>query len=285
MSHFTCMVYGDDVTQQLAPFHEFETTGRDDEWVVEVDVTEEKKKEWQEYHPEQSFLVYLQDCGTWFVDQGFSRDTDDEHVLKNTKWRYAVQEDGQIVKVVKRTNPNAKWDWWVPGGRWKDKLILKDGSRGHSEIKSKIEWKAMEEEHLERELGIYDRVHRALADTGWPEPWEEAVERLGVERARQERQEHPGTKALASELGDLFTPWFELSHYRETRGFFEHRERLGSVATFAFIHEGLWHAKADMGWWGITHNKRGLISYYQNYRFVLDELPDDTLCTVVDCHI
>jgi hypothetical protein len=32
MSHFTVMVIGNDVDEQLAPFHEFECTGQDDQY-------------------------------------------------------------------------------------------------------------------------------------------------------------------------------------------------------------------------------------------------------------
>lgn len=39
MSHFTVLVIGDDVEKQLQPFHEFECTGEDDEFVVDVDDT------------------------------------------------------------------------------------------------------------------------------------------------------------------------------------------------------------------------------------------------------
>jgi hypothetical protein len=40
MSHFVVFVIGDDVEKQLAPFHEFECTGRVDEYVKEVNITE-----------------------------------------------------------------------------------------------------------------------------------------------------------------------------------------------------------------------------------------------------
>lgn len=44
MSHFTVLVIGEDVEYQLAPFHEFECTGRDDEFVTDVDRTEELRE-------------------------------------------------------------------------------------------------------------------------------------------------------------------------------------------------------------------------------------------------
>ena len=41
MSHFTVMVIGPDHEAQLAPYHEFECTGVADQYVVDVDITDE----------------------------------------------------------------------------------------------------------------------------------------------------------------------------------------------------------------------------------------------------
>ena len=41
MSHFVVMVIGEDPEAELAPFHEFECTGLDDQYVQDVDITEE----------------------------------------------------------------------------------------------------------------------------------------------------------------------------------------------------------------------------------------------------
>lgn len=47
MSHFTVTVVGDDPEQQLTPFHEFECTGRDDQYVIDVDVTDGHLKDYK----------------------------------------------------------------------------------------------------------------------------------------------------------------------------------------------------------------------------------------------
>ena len=41
MSHFVVLVVGNDIEKQLQPFHEFECTGIDDEYVQDVDITDE----------------------------------------------------------------------------------------------------------------------------------------------------------------------------------------------------------------------------------------------------
>ncbi len=40
MSHFTVLVIGDNPEEQLAPYHEFECTGLDDQYVMDLDETQ-----------------------------------------------------------------------------------------------------------------------------------------------------------------------------------------------------------------------------------------------------
>jgi hypothetical protein len=35
---------------------------------------------------------------------------------------------GEVVKVVRRTNPQKRWDWWEVGGRWQNMILLKPGA-------------------------------------------------------------------------------------------------------------------------------------------------------------
>lgn len=48
MSHFTVLVIGDEPEAQLQPYHEFECTGKSDQYVVEVNKTEEARKEYED---------------------------------------------------------------------------------------------------------------------------------------------------------------------------------------------------------------------------------------------
>lgn len=47
MSHFAVLVVGSNPIQQLAPYHEFECTGHDDEFVQDIDVTDEKREDYE----------------------------------------------------------------------------------------------------------------------------------------------------------------------------------------------------------------------------------------------
>lgn len=42
-------------------------------------------------------------------------------------------------------NPNAKWDWYVVGGRWSNSLTLRDGSTCNNALLKDIDWEKIQE--------------------------------------------------------------------------------------------------------------------------------------------
>ena len=128
MSHFVVMTIGDDYEAQLAPYHEFECTGENDQYVQDVDITEEFLGEMERAEEgEDPLTCALEYYGyeNRVVSDESEIDRDDDH-----KYGYVVMKDGQVIKAVRRTNPNAKWDWYCVGGRWTGFLRLKDGAKG-----------------------------------------------------------------------------------------------------------------------------------------------------------
>ena len=72
-----------------------------------------------------SFREYLVADYGWplFTEDG-QPSGDSRHAGR--KYGYIVIDaDGNAVKAIDRTNPNAKWDWWVFGGRFCDQLRRK----------------------------------------------------------------------------------------------------------------------------------------------------------------
>ena len=71
MSHFTVLVIGENPEQQLAPYHEFECTGCDDQYVQDIDKTEELRKEFAEHTvsrlrgPDGQLHSFFDDAGDW----------------------------------------------------------------------------------------------------------------------------------------------------------------------------------------------------------------------------
>lgn len=206
MSHFAVMVVTDHsptmghLSDVLQPFHEFECTGVDDEFVEDIDITEERREEFSKattrrfldpdggahspyadcfyrdwtsdeladagrggvapmgsgtsgglvfyskdwgdgrgyrskvhYLPHgwrkenlptsevMSFRDWLMEwSGTKAVAPGTEPDLTDADAHK---YGYAlVDAAGEVIKVIKRTNPRAKWDGWRVGGRYGGRL-------------------------------------------------------------------------------------------------------------------------------------------------------------------
>jgi len=61
--------------------------------------------------------------------------------------------------------------------------------------------------------------------------------------------------------------------------------RLQALAPFAYVYEGVWHERGDMGWWGIVIDEKDPDAWATEFNAFFDSLPDDTMVTVVDCHI
>jgi hypothetical protein len=121
MSHFSVMVItptfpnDEELAHIMQPWHEYECTGVLDEYVQEIDITEEAKEEYLKcdndllYHEVKSFEDFLK---YWY----------DATTTPSNNNYYTLTDDGSVYKVFKRTNPNAKWDWWQVGGRWSGML-------------------------------------------------------------------------------------------------------------------------------------------------------------------
>jgi hypothetical protein len=45
------------------------------------------------------------------------------------------------------------------------------------------------------------------------------------------------------------------------------------------------YERGTMGWWGNVHNEKNEETWVSMFSKLIDDLPDDTLLTVVDCHI
>lgn len=164
MSHFAVLVITketpsvDVLTPILQPWHQYECTGVKDQYVVEVDVTDEVRncfdqnvsavrladgshlsrydmRFWKREAPDESSAnkISLPD-GAEEVE--LSADEARAAGLGQATMRAAaeyafgsrvIERDGRFYDL---TNPNKKWDWWTIGGRYCSRLRIKPGAFG-----------------------------------------------------------------------------------------------------------------------------------------------------------
>jgi hypothetical protein len=305
MSHFTVLVIGNEIEQQLAPFHEFECTGMNDEYVQDEDVTGELDL------PENPTMEQITDALDYY-GLGDKIVDDESKVQKEGdecphKYGYAIVKDGKLVKAVNRTNPNRKWDWYQVGGRWSGMLRLKPGAvGGHGErswtnqadeidthrfcdsaLKKDIDFEAMRDEAGTAAAQRWDDAHEIIGDRTWL-TWEEVGKltfKEGVDQWQARRDFYHGQEALKALREKYNNPFANLDQFLVPREKYVQDARDSAGVTFAVLKDGEWYERGEMGWWGMVADEKAQDDWNAQFAKLIDELPEDTLLTVVDCHI
>lgn len=307
MSHFTVMVIGPNVEAQLQPYHEFECTGTNDEFVQDVDVTDEIRERMTGDDAEtlEDALGYHGLADTIVDDESKVEKVGDECAHK---YGYAIVKDGQLVKAVNRTNPNKTWDWWVVGGRWSGFLKLKPGADGELgqrglmgscanggpgradvAMKGSIDIAGMRDEAGNKAAATWDKAAAAKVSAGldanatW-ESWEavRAKHPGNIDAARTEYHAQPAKAAVAKVFDSFF---FDADALLVDRANYIEQARNRALSPYALVKDGQWFAKGRMGWWGMSDDKLTQDDWNRKVGELLDGLPDDTQITIVDCHI
>lgn len=78
----------------------------------------------------------------------------------------------------------------------------------------------------------------------------------------------------------------DVTQYQVTREAFVQDARDRAISTYAYVRDGEWFAPGTMGWWGLSDDgEKDKRRYVKEFNEMLDALPDDTMLTIVDCHI
>lgn len=342
MSHFTVLVIADDTASALQPFHEFECTGTNDQYVQDLDVTEDKRTEFAIdtdtvlidpagmrhylFTAAGDFDVrFCQDVkqepfgfsrkermvpagwtegevpaserrtfAEWLEHDGRKRLAADGTPTDDHKFGYYVTDAaGEVVKVVRRTNPNKTWDWWTVGGRWSNKLLFKDGTRGDEGEAGNIDWDGMLAEHGTKAAALYDRVIAGIAGRE-VQSWSEVMKRrdageFTIDSARDFYNGQPVVKELVETKAiDGWDGAEQLSGVlaaKDRQSYIDRQSKV-NASTWALLHNGHWNERGSMGWWGMSDATAGsTLDYAENYWLTIRALPAGAHVAVVDCHI
>lgn len=246
MSHFTVLVVAEneqELEARLLPYHEYECTGITEYTeFVPTDLSEaaEKLKENNERWAESEHPEWVYDTLDAFIPGYYGSEKNSEGV-----W-------GRV------TNPNAKWDWWVVGGRWSGLLQLKNGKTANICKIGEIDTEAMVRKNIEAAR----KQHRA---------W-------------KNKPEVPDSGYLIDN-GIFFLDKdeaFDLETMTE-EAYVEKEGKLTALTYALLDAEGRWNARGEMGWWGMDSNKD--FDYDVKFWEYLNSLDPDTNVYVVDCHI
>ncbi len=144
-------------------------------------------------------------------------------------------------------NPNAKWDWWVEGGRWDGWLVKKNGERCNRCLVKEVDFEGMKRAEIEDHSKYYDKeITEAKEQKREPFFW-------GFEDT-----------PTKEEWMAKFKPW---------------------ICPYAVLHEGEWMEKGEMGWWGIDNPHCADEEWDEKFQEFIKELDPETEIAIVDCHI
>lgn len=319
MSHFTVTVVTKErptaevLARALMPFHEFECTGHDNEYVRNVDILPELRGDYEKYLASEgaepmTFAVYLEEEGGHrIVGAGEEPDLAGEH-----KYGWCrITDEGDVTEAVRRTNPNAKWDWYQVGGRWTGFYVIKGAdifrplldekdlpmtgepslldpgrvvpeNRADSARKGDIDFEGMRADSAKEAAARWDKIRGIIgphADTF--ETWEKVRERFGddIAAARTAYWAQPAHEALRLANESVFG----LDEYLVSRDEYVKRHRDWATRTHAFLRDGEWKENGEMGWFGVVHGEKE--DWHTEFGRLLESVPDDCWLTVVDCHI
>ena len=170
-------------------------------------------------------------------------------------------------------NPNARWDWWEIGGRWRGLLRLRPGKSGYT--------------------APLDRWH---SDFGYPPHCCDAALVADCDFSPQEAQIRQaarmwevvveGDKPRENEnFFNLWKPEYYLERYGDKETFIR---RESAFSTYAFVTaEGKWHGQGRMGWFALDDaTNESIASYEEAFQAYLEKARREGLAiTIVDCHI
>ncbi|EHW7991892.1 hypothetical protein K3J40_002361 [Escherichia coli] len=279
MSHFSVLVIGNNPKASLAPYHEFECTGINDEYILEIDISEEIRGDIENQGSIEEAIIYNlgDDC---IISDESELDLNDQH-----KFGYAIVRGGELIKAVRRTNPNKQWDWYVLGGRWSGFLLHKNGDRvdtikkGDLDIEGAIAQKAIDAKRS------HEAFMSAIAGHELPSAWSAVREEFeNIDEAREVYNAQPAIKAIkGSAVARIFGG--EVEYYGIDEQLFVSSQVDSTFSTYAIIYENKWLSKGEMGWWGCSTDNMSQGEWDKLVNELINKLPDDTLLSVYDCHI
>ncbi len=187
-------------------------------------------------------------------------------------WDGGIEENGKFGYY---HNPNSKWDWYLIGGRFAGSFILKPGKTGIQGRDRKKEFAEITGKKVD-DLPP-NKVDQALKG-------DIDFDRTNNNPKLIKELEKEWNETVVQKKG-FYKPEYFLKKYGTKKNYIKVEQQF---STWAILTEdGKWIEQGNMGWFGQSDAKPSKQVEFKNnfYKLFIEDLPDDTLLTVVDCHI
>ena len=224
-------------------------------------------------------MMSLRDFIEYYHEKNVILENEKPDIYDKHKWGWMrLNNKGEVIELIRRTNPNSEWDWYQIGGRWCGALKLKPGATsGEYGEKSWCNATEVIPENMVDSAKVKD-IDFSMDEKIYKDKlrfWELKIE-------GQEPQNEKDKKLIEWDI-------YKNEYYTERYNNKEEFARLSAeFSSYAVITpDGVWHSKGDMGWWGCSSEtaeeaKEWNKSFYDTFIKTAD--PEWSL-TVVDCHI
>lgn len=252
MSHFTCLVIGENIETQLEPYYELECSM--DRKEIKEDPRAEFIEEMTQDEMEQDFQRIINDKPEYYY-----KNIED---FAENYHGYLKQDDvwGRW------TNPNSKWDWYEIGGRWTGFFKVKKNPKYPNDIT--VGRPGLMTSNAEE--GYVDSIR--LCDIDFAGMKIDKLKGLEINWVDIEKKISENDKLV-----------YLIYSLKENDTKEDYIKRNSTFSTYAVIKDGKWYEKGEMGWWGISSDEKD--DWQDEFNKLIISLPEDTLLTVVDCHI
>ncbi|PPK99028.1 hypothetical protein [Parapedobacter indicus] len=331
MSHFTVMVIGNDPEKQLAPYQENNMGNCPKEYLKFNDVEAEHRESYStdettvfvspegklfsKYNDQFRVAGGLLEGSKYMCPKGWTEKEVPVSVLYPTFEQYMSDycgnernEDGTYGYW---ENPNAKWDWYLLGGRWTGFFKLKKGAKGivgdtgimtptakpgyvdQARLRD-IDTQGMRVEAKQDAINKYNRIASFF---GGEIPtlefkWKDllADETKTIDEKRFIYHDQIAIKRLneirnSDKLAFRELAFLNLDDFQISLEEYADKAANEAMTPFSVLKDGKWSERGEMGWWGIVSNERDRGDWDEEFNKLIDSLPEDTLISIYDCHI
>ena len=166
-------------------------------------------------------------------------------------------------------NNNAFYDWFSVGGRWSGAFLMKDGTWVDIADKKDIQWDEMKRHSRESAMTTFAELEKIFKTKQVPEDAPLVVVK------------EDGVYSWGS---CLYKAGETLDEYFKRKGC-DDNTKWATGAYGIFDKTNGYRSRGEMGWFGISSGEMSETDWNQIVEKFIDDIPDDEVLIMLDCHI